>query len=235
MAISFKKKLVLMVVIAVLVFLFFRFNLNMLITIEGLKAAKEDLLRMFTAKPFLVLFMYSLIYLGVVFFNLPGGLVLGLAAGAIFGFVNGVIVVSFMSSISATVACYFSRFLFRDIVYSKFSVFIERIDEGIRREGVFYLFALRLVPVIPFFIVNMVMGLTNIELKKYYIVSQVGMLPATMVIVNAGSQLGSLNSANDLMSPGFVLSLAMIGVLPLLLKKILDLIQKNKMNEQEIT
>lgn len=220
------KKIALLALIAALLVLFFSFNLNSLITFEGLKSTKGLLLDLYMTYPILVFFVYCIIYLVIVSFNLPGALILGLAAGAIFGFIKGVLIVSFMSSISATVACYISRFLLRDSVSKRFSTFIQKIDDGIRDEGVFYLFALRLVPVIPFFIVNMVMGITDIDLKKYYIVSQIGMLPGTMVIVNAGKELGTLDSLNGIMSPNFILSLILIGVLPIILKKILGFTQR---------
>ena len=160
-------------------------------------------------------------YIPVVALNLPGAAVLGLAAGALFGALVGTVLISFASSIGATLACALSRYLLRDWVQRRFGDKLKRVNAGIQEEGAFYLFSLRLIPVIPFFIINLVMGLTPIRLPTFYWVSQLGMLPGTAVFVNAGSQLGRIESVAGILSPGIVISLALIGVLPLVVRRAL--------------
>jgi uncharacterized membrane protein YdjX (TVP38/TMEM64 family) len=131
--------------------------------------------------------VFSAVYIPVVALNLPGAVVLGLAAGALFGTLAGTVIISFVSSIGASLACLLSRYLLRDWVQRRFGEKLKKVNAGIQAEGAFYLFALRLMPVIPFFVINLVMGLTSLRLWTFYWVSQLGMLPGTVVFVNAGS------------------------------------------------
>jgi uncharacterized membrane protein YdjX (TVP38/TMEM64 family) len=167
-----------------------------------------------------------LIYIVATALSLPGAVILTLAGGALFGLVTGTIVISFASTIGATLACMVSRFLLRDWVQKRFGDKLQRINEGMEREGGFYLFTLRLIPVFPFFVINLAMGLTRIKLSTYYLISQLGMLPATLVYVNAGKELGQLNSLAGILSPGLIFSFVLLGLFPLTVKKIMARLKK---------
>jgi dihydrolipoamide dehydrogenase len=160
--------------------------------------------------------------------SLPGATILTLAGGAIFGLGMGMVLVSFSSTIGASLAFLASRFLFRDFVQIRFREKIETINQGINREGAFYLFTLRLVPIFPFFLINLVMGLTSIRLPVFFLVSQIGMLPGTLVFVNAGTELAQISSLKGILSPGLLLSFALIGVLPLISKWTIGRLKERK-------
>lgn len=165
---------------------------------------------------------FAAIYIVVTALSLPGATLLTLFAGAVFGLVEGVVIASFSASIGATLAMLVSRYVFRDAVRRRFGQRLQRIDAGIEREGGFYLFALRLVPLFPFFVINLVMGLTAIRAWTFYWVSQLGMLAGTVVYVNAGRELGQLQSLSGILSPGLLLAFAALGLLPLVARKLLD-------------
>lgn len=148
--------------------------------------------------------------------------ILTLAGGTVFGLLWGTLIVSFASSIGATLSFLAARFLFRDVVNAKFSHHLNEIDTGIARDGAFYLFTLRLVPLVPFFVINLVMGLTALKTRTFYWVSQVGMLAGTLVYVNAGTQLAKVESLSGILSPALVGSFALIGVFPFIAKKIVE-------------
>jgi uncharacterized membrane protein YdjX (TVP38/TMEM64 family) len=168
------------------------------------------------------------IYILVTALSLPGAVVLTLAGGALFGLGVGFVAISFASSIGATLAFLVSRFVLRDFVQSRFGDRLRVINKGVRREGAFYLFSLRLVPIFPFFLINLAMGLTPMRTGVYYLVSQVGMIPGTLVYVNAGTQLGRLESLSGILSPGLLLSFALLGLFPLLARKLLDAVRRRK-------
>ena len=149
-----------------------------------------------------------------------------LAGGAMFGFWIGVIVVSFASTIGATLGCFVARFLLRDWVQNNFGEKLSAINKGVEKEGAFYLFSLRLVPIFPFFVINLVMGLTSIKLLTFYWVSQIGMLPGTMVYVNAGKELGKIESLSGILSPGLIISFVVLGLFPITVKKLLYFYKK---------
>jgi uncharacterized membrane protein YdjX (TVP38/TMEM64 family)/Fe-S oxidoreductase len=207
--------------ILALVALFFATGLHRELSLESIKAHQARLQELYDQQPAGVMAVFAAFYIPVVALNLPGAAVLGLAAGALFGALAGTILISFASSIGATLACALSRYLLRDWVQRRFGDKLKRVNAGIQEEGAFYLFSLRLIPVIPFFIINMVMGLTPIRLTTFYWVSQLGMLPGTAVFVNAGSQLGRIESLSGILSPGLILSFALIGVLPLAVRRAL--------------
>ena len=146
-----------------------------------------------------------------------------LAGGGLFGLMTGTVAVSFSSTIGATLACIVARYLLRDWVQKKFGDKLVKINQGMAKEGGFYLFSLRLVPLFPFFVINLVMGLTSIRLITYYWVSQLGMLPATIVFVNAGKELAKIDSLAGILSPSLIISFALLGLLPILTKKLLAL------------
>lgn len=171
---------------------------------------------------------FFLLYVAVAALSLPGASILTLAAGAIFGFLTGVILASFASTIGATLAFLFSRFMFRDGVQKKFSSYLQTINNGIEEEGMFYLFTLRLIPIVPFFVVNLLMGLTTIKTVAFALVSQVGMLPGTAVFVNAGNQLAQIDSLKDILSPSLLAAFALLGIFPIVAKKLIELYKKKK-------
>jgi uncharacterized membrane protein YdjX (TVP38/TMEM64 family) len=164
-------------------------------------------------------------YIAVTALSLPGAAVLTLAGGGLFGLMVGTIAVSFASTIGATLACLVSRFLLREWVQSKFGDRLATINSGIEKEGAFYLFSLRLVPIFPFFVINLVMGLTRMRLSTFFWVSQIGMLAGTMVYVNAGKELAKIDSLSGIMSPGVLISFVVLGLFPITVKKILSLYQ----------
>jgi uncharacterized membrane protein YdjX (TVP38/TMEM64 family) len=151
-----------------------------------------------------------------------------LAGGALFGLLRGALMVSFASTIGATIAGFVSRFLLRDWVQGKFGDRLKTVNDGIEREGPFYLFTLRLIPVFPFWLINLVMGLTRIPLRTFYWVSQVGMLPGTIVYVNAGKELGKLDSLSGILSPGLIISFVLLGLFPLITKKLMTWYKSHK-------
>lgn len=165
--------------------------------------------------------------------SLPGAVVLTIVGGALFGFLTGTLIVSFASTIGATLACFVARFLLRDWVQGKFGDKIVKINEGIGKEGAFYLFTLRLIPVFPFWIINLVMGLTRMRLWTFYWVSQLGMLAGTMVYINAGKELARIDSLKGILSPGLLISFALLGIFPIAVKKLLTLYKKRRSDSEK--
>jgi uncharacterized membrane protein YdjX (TVP38/TMEM64 family) len=202
-----------------LVVLFFVFDLGQYLSLAYLKSRQEWLVDIYTRHTLWTIGAYMLVYITVTALSLPGAAVMTLAGGALFGLVTGTVVISFASTIGATLAFLVSRFLLKNWVQDRFKDKLHAINQGIERDGAFYLFTLRLVPVFPFFIINLVMGLTPIRTIRFYLVSQVGMLPGTLVYVNAGTQLAQIDSLKGILSPGLLLSFALLGIFPLLARK----------------
>ncbi|HNX24984.1 MAG TPA: TVP38/TMEM64 family protein [Spirochaetota bacterium] len=200
---------------------FFVFDLNHYFTLSYLKESREKFNIFYTDNRTLTIIIYMLIYIVMTALSLPGAALLNLAGGALFGFVITLISVSFASTIGATLACFFSRYLLRNWVEKKFRDRLSVINSGIEKEGAFYLFMLRLIPVFPFFLINLLMGLTRIRLVTFYWVSQIGMLAGTAVYVNAGRELGKIESMSGIFSPGLIISFAILGIFPVAVKKIL--------------
>ncbi len=223
-----KKKIVLISLILCLVALYFILGIEDYFTLGYIKESQERLYALYTGDPFRFIGGFCLIYIIVVSLNLPGAAVLGLAAGAIFGVVKGTVIISFISSISATAGCFIARYIFRDFIVKKFPEKIARVNRGVESEGGYYLLTLRLIPLFPFFITNMAMGLTAMPFWKFYAVSQLGMLPGTILFVNAGSELGKIHSVSEIISPSILVSLVLIGILPVIGKKILLLIKAKR-------
>lgn len=226
------KKILLLAVIAGLVTLFFCLGLQGYLTLEFVKDSQERFQALYTLRPVVMIAVFVAVYIPVIALNLPGAAILGLGAGALFGAWTGTVIVSFASTMGATLACLLSRYLMRDWVQKRFGDRLERINDGIRREGAFYLFSMRLIPVIPFFIINMAMGLTPMRLRTFYWVSQMGMLPGTFIYVNAGSQIARIDSLAGIVSPGLIGSLALLGIFPLVTQKLLILF-RNRMGAGE--
>ena len=171
---------------------------------------------------------YMLLYILLTSLSLPVAAVMSLAGGALFGLLRGTIIVSFASTIGATLACFVSRFILRDWVQEKFMDRLKTVNDGIAREGPVYLLTLRLIPIFPFWLINLGLGLTKMPLRTFYWVSQVGMLPGTIVYVNAGKELGKLDSLSGILSPGLVLSFVLLGLFPLITKKLMALYKSKK-------
>jgi pyruvate/2-oxoglutarate dehydrogenase complex dihydrolipoamide dehydrogenase (E3) component/uncharacterized membrane protein YdjX (TVP38/TMEM64 family) len=213
-----KKPLILLVAVT-LATAFFGFDLHHVLTFDGIKAGMAQFAAWRDASPLLVAGAYFVLYVIVTALSLPGAAVMTLAGGALFGLGWGLVIVSFASTIGATLAFLVSRHLLRDSVQARFGERLKAINDGVARDGAFYLFTLRLVPVFPFFLINLLMGLTPIRAATFYWVSQLGMLPGTLVYVNAGTELGAVTSLAGILSPGLLLSFALLGVFPLLARK----------------
>ena len=219
------KKLLLATLIAMVLILLLFFDVHHYLTLEYLKSSKDKLDIYYQDNPLLVLGTYFVIYLASTAFSLPGAAVLSLAGGALFGLTVGTLVVSFASTIGATLAMLIARALLRDWVKNRFASQMTTINSGMLKEGAFYLFTLRMLPAVPFFVINLVMGLTPLRTVTFFWVSQLGMLPATLIYVNAGSELGKIQSIDDILSPQLIISFVLLGIFPLLVKKILTAIQ----------
>ncbi|HPE62092.1 MAG TPA: FAD-dependent oxidoreductase [Thiolinea sp.] len=222
------KKAVLLAMIGALIVGFFWFDLDQLLTLEGLKSGLLQFDDWRQSRPFLLGGGFLLLYVAVTALSLPGAAVMTLAAGALFGLLWGAIIVSFASSIGATLAFLASRYLLRDAVQTRFGERLKPINDGVQKEGAFYLFTLRLVPVFPFFLINLLMGLTPIRAATFYWVSQLGMLAGTLVYVNTGTQLAQIDSLGGILSPVLLLSFALLGVFPLIAKKALAVIKARR-------
>jgi uncharacterized membrane protein YdjX (TVP38/TMEM64 family) len=217
----------LLILLALIAFGLFRhYQLGGYLTLDYLKGSQARFSELYQAHRFLMVAGYMLIYIVVTALSLPGAVVMTLAGGGLFGFWTATIAISFASSIGATLACGVSRFILRDWVARRFGERLAAIDQGIEKEGAFYLFTLRLIPIFPFFVINLLMGLTKLRLTTYFWVSQLGMLPATMVFVNAGRELASINTPSDVISPGLLLSFALLGLFPITAKKLLGLYRR---------
>lgn len=222
------KRLALAALLVLALAAWFTLDLGQYLTLDMLKAQKGAIDAFYRDNPLLVLAAFFAIYVTLTALSVPGAAIMTLAAGAIFGVATGTLVVSFASSIGATLAFLASRYLFKDGVQARFGERLRGINAGMARDGAFYLFSLRLVPVFPFFMVNLVMGLTPIRTWTYYWVSQLGMLLGTLVYVNAGTQLAGIEALSDIASPGLLASFAALGLLPWLGKWIMGLIKRRR-------
>jgi uncharacterized membrane protein YdjX (TVP38/TMEM64 family) len=213
-------KLIIIFILLVLVSCFFYFDVSYFLTIEYLKENKDIFSDYFNNNKVKTIIIFFIFYIIMTTISFPGATILTLAGGAIFGFWTGFIIISFASSIGATFSFLLSRYFFRDHIQNKFSEKLSLLNKGIEREGAFYLFSLRLIPIFPFFMINVLMGLTPISIIKYYIISQLGMIFGTLIYVNAGVQLSQVDSISSIMSPGLVSSFVLLGLLPILAKKL---------------
>ena len=204
-----------LVAIAGAVAAFFAAGLQHVFTLEGLQSHEHDLLVLRDRHPILLAGAYVLLYVIMAALSIPGALIVTLAGGAVFGLPEGVVLASFGSSIGASLAFLTSRFLFRDMVQTRFRSRLDQINRGLERDDWLYLLSLRLVPILPFFLVNLVFGVTAFPLGRFYLVSQIGMFPATIVYVNAGTQIAQLNSLSGILSPVMIGSLLALALVPL--------------------
>jgi pyruvate/2-oxoglutarate dehydrogenase complex dihydrolipoamide dehydrogenase (E3) component/uncharacterized membrane protein YdjX (TVP38/TMEM64 family) len=223
-----KSKLLLIAAIIAAVIAFFAFDLGQYLTLDYIKQSQARFGQLYAEKPVLVIGSFFAIYVAVTALSLPGAAIMTLAGGAIFGLVVGLIVVSFASTIGATLAFLASRFALGESVQKKFGSRMAEINKGMEKEGAFYLFTLRLVPLVPFFVINLLMGLTKMKTWTFFWVSQVGMLLGTAVFVNAGTQLARIDSLKGILSPGLIGSFVLLGIFPLIAKKIIETIKKRK-------
>lgn len=205
-------------VLLLLAGLFFALDLQRWLSFEQLKAQQAAFGAYYEAHTLATLAGAFVCYVLVTALSLPGAAMLSLALAALFGFWTSLLLVSFASSIGATLACLLARYFLRDWVQGRFGHRLQRINTGVAREGAFYLFTLRLIPAVPFVVINLAMGLTRMPLRTFYWVSQLGMLPGTVVYLNAGTELGRLESPAGILSPGLLIAFVLLGLFPLLAK-----------------
>ena len=223
-----KGKIGLLLLLVGAVAAFFLLDLGQHLTLANLKARQQDLAALLEQRPLLMIGGFFLIYVAVTGLSLPGAAIMTLAAGAVFGLWQGVLIVSFASAIGASLAFLSSRYLLRDWVSSKFGSRVKAIDRGIAKDGAFYLLTLRLIPAFPFFLINLAMGLTAMRLATFYIVSQIGMLPGTIVYVNAGTQLAAIESVSDILSPALIGSFVLLGIFPLIARLVIGRVKRRR-------
>jgi len=222
------KKITLIILFILLVALFFSLDIAQYLDLGYIKSQQSTIDNYYATKPILTGFIFFISYILITGVSLPGAGILTLAAGAIFGVVWGTILVSFGSVFGATMAFLIARYLFHDYVQTRFKKYLEPINHGIRKEGDLYLFTIRFVPIFPFFIINNLMALTPIKTLNFALVSQIGMLIPTIIFVNAGTQLAKIESPGDVLSPELIFSFVLLGIFPLVAKKILVYIRKKR-------
>ena len=222
------KKMALLAALLLAVVAFFALDLARYFSLDYIKGAQSGFAALYQSQPGLVIGSFFAAYVAVTALSLPGAAIMTLLAGALFGLWVGTLIVSFASSIGATLAMLVARYVLRDGIKARFGKALTDLDRGVEREGGFYLFTLRLVPLFPFFVINLLMGLTKMKVATFYWVSQLGMLAGTLVYVNAGTQLAQLSSLKGILSPGLIGSFVLLGVFPLVAKKIVDLIQARR-------
>ncbi len=228
----FRNRLIILAMVITAIVAFFSFDLSHYLTFEYLKENQQLFNGYYQKNPVNVSLSFFAIYIISVALSVPGATLLTLMGGAVFGFVWGLMLISFASSIGATLAFLVSRFLLRDTVQNRFGHHLKSINSGVEKEGAFYLFTLRLVPAFPFFIINLVMALTPIRTRTFYWVSQLGMLAGTAVYVNAGTQLAQLESASGILSLPLIISFTLLGIFPLIAKRIINKLKANKVYKE---
>lgn len=222
------RKRILLILVLLAIAAFFLFDIGSYLTFESLKASRVRIQAWSDARPLTALALFFLVYVVVTALSLPGATIMTLAIGAVFGFWSGLALVSFASSIGATLAFLLARYLLREPVQKRYGERLKSINSGMEKDGAFYLFSLRLVPLFPFFVINLLMGLTPIRTWTFYWVSQLGMFAGTLVYVNAGTRLGSLESASQILSPALLGSFLLLGLFPLLAKRLLTLMSDRR-------
>jgi len=222
------QKIVILAVLATAIVLFFMLDLGRYFSLEFIKQSQGEFTRLYQANPVQVSLAFLAIYIAVAAFSLPGAAILTLAGGAGFGLVWGTVLVSFASTIGATLAMLVARYVLRDSIERRFGKRLGSLNKGIEREGALYLFTLRLIPAMPFFVLNLLMGLTRIRTWTYFWVSQVGMLAGTVVYVYAGTELAKIDSLRSILSPGLMGAFVLLGLFPLVTKKVVDVVRGRK-------
>lgn len=222
------KKLFVLIIITVLLFCTYYFRLNQYLNLSYIKEHLDQFLIQYEQNKGLFIVIYTIVYILTTALSIPGATVLTLVGGAIFGLGLGTLIISFASTIGATLSFLAARYLLSEIVMNKFAATMQTVNEGIAKDGPFYLFSLRLIPIFPFFLINLVMGLTNMSVFTYFWVSQIGMLAGTLAYVNAGLQLSKISSLSDVMSFSLIASFSILGILPIMAKKIIGMIKAKK-------
>jgi pyruvate/2-oxoglutarate dehydrogenase complex dihydrolipoamide dehydrogenase (E3) component/uncharacterized membrane protein YdjX (TVP38/TMEM64 family) len=222
------KKIAILLIAVLFIGLFFHFNLNQLLTLDGLKGSMDQFSEWRAQSPIIMIGFFFILYVAVTALALPGATILTLASGALFGLFEGFVIASFASSLGALSSFLVSRYLLRDSLKQRFPERLKAIDEGIKKEGAFYLFTLRLVPIFPFFIINLLMGVTAIKSWTFYWVSQIGMIAGTFIYVNAGTQLAQIDSLSNILSFNLIISFVLLGLFPLIAKGIVNMIKKRR-------
>ena len=221
-------KLLLVLLVLAAVAAYFVFDIGQYLSLEFLQSKHKLLVEHATEKPLSSFAICFLLYVVAALLSLPGISLLTIGAGAIFGFFKGFILVSFASTIGATLAFLMSRYLFKDVVQKKFSSQLQKINTGVEQEGAFYLFTMRLIPLIPFFLINLLMGLTSIKTATFYIVSQIGMIPVSAIFTYSGNQLAQIETLKDVLSPQLLLAFALLGIFPIAAKKLVAVYRRRK-------
>ncbi|EKO3814056.1 TVP38/TMEM64 family protein [Vibrio harveyi] len=215
------KKLILgLILLATIIFL--GVNFGQYLTLENAKAQQEALNTFISENFVFAAATYFFAYIAITAFSIPGAAVVTLLGAALFGFWTSLLLVSFASTIGATIAFLSSRYLLREWVQSKFGNKLGAINQGVEKDGAFYLFSLRLIPVFPFFLINLLMGLTPMTIARFYLTSQIGMLPGTAVYLNAGTQLATIDSLSGIVSPTVLASFALLGLFPIIAKWVMN-------------
>ncbi|KWV90922.1 FAD-dependent oxidoreductase [Erythrobacter sp. YT30] len=222
------KKIIIIAALAALIAAYFYFDLGAYLSLEGLKDSVDQASGFYADNPVLVIAGFFLLYVAVTAASLPGAAIMTLGAGALFGLVTGTIIVSFASTLGATLAFLSSRYVLRDTIEARFGDRLKAINTGLERDGAFYLFTIRMIPAFPFFVVNLVMGLTRIKTWTFVWVSQIGMLLGTIVYVNAGTQLAEIESTSGLLSPALIGSFVLLAIVPWIAKAIVGWIKRRK-------
>ena len=222
------RKIALLLVLLALVFAFFATGLHRELSLDQLRARQAELAGWVQAAPLASALAYAAVYVAVTALSLPGAAILTLAGGAIFGLGWGLLIVSVASTLGATLAFLAARFVLRDSVEARFGPRLAEINRGIARDGAFYLFTLRLIPLVPFFVINLVMGLTQMRTWTFVWVSQLGMLAGTAVFVNAGTQIARIDTLQGILSPALLGSFVLLGVFPLLARRGVEAVQRRK-------
>jgi pyruvate/2-oxoglutarate dehydrogenase complex dihydrolipoamide dehydrogenase (E3) component/uncharacterized membrane protein YdjX (TVP38/TMEM64 family) len=222
------KKIIIVVLALLVIVPFFLFGLNDVLTLQGIQARLGDFYTWRDQAPLVAGGVFFIVYVVIAGFSLPGAAMMTLLAGALFGVVWGTLLSSFASSIGALLAFFASRFVLRDAVQKRFAEKLKTVNQGIEKDGAFYLFTLRLMPLFPFFLVNILMGLSTIRARTYYWVSQLGMFLGTLVYVNAGTQLSHIKSLSDIVSPFLLGSFALLAIFPLIAKRIVAAVNRRR-------
>jgi len=222
------KKAILALVLIGAIAAYFVFDLGQYLSLENFKASQAEIVAAKDANLALYIAGFFLLYVAVTGLSIPGAAIMSLVAGALFGVVVGTLIVSFASTMGATLAFLSSRYLLRDWVQGKFGERLRAVDDGLEKDGAFYLFTLRLIPVFPFFVINLLMGLTRIKTPTFFWVSQLGMLPATIVFVNAGTQISRIESTAGLLSPTLIASFVALAFFPWAAKAIVAIVKRSR-------
>lgn len=228
MQIGVMKKVILLLAMAGLIAAYFLFDLGRYMTLHHLGESRAQLLSLYEHHAALTVAAFMLAYIIVTALSIPVASFMGLAGGAIFGFIAGTMAVSLASTIGALLAFLASRYMFRGWAEKRIGGFLRTVNEGIEHEGALYLFSLRVIPVFPFWLINIAIGLTSMRSGVFFIVSLIGMLPGTMVFVNAGMELGKIESVAGIMSPGLIISFTILGLFPLAAKKAMNMYRKQR-------